>query len=462
MIPPPTMPTPIARQRRLSRLAPTTGAAPGLADRRYFRELSRAGSLTAGRISHWNESGGPRRKGRETIMTASRRTAGSRGVETYLVGTRWCNWVFAQVFTDDGIKGVGEGTCEWQAKAVEAAIQQLAARHVIGQSAFAIERCGRRCSGTSSRAAGRSSTARSARIEIALWDIVGKALDRPVHELLGGRVRERLPAYANAWYGAGASPPRSRPRRARCRAKAIAASSSTRSATPAATRPGAIRQAVELVAAVRDAVGPQMEVLIDCHGRFSPASAIAIAQELEPYRLYWFEEPCDPENVHALAKVGRSIRTRLATGERCYTKHHLQALLRDCEVGVLQPDIMHVGGILEAKKIAAIADASYIPVSYHNPFGPVATAAAIQLDACTTNFIMQESFCEYSEPWRFDLLEQPRGRRAATTRSRRCPASASASSGPRSPRPTPSTRRLPADVERRLAQALLAPPKPGH
>ena len=98
--------------------------------------------------------------------------------------------------------------------------------------------------------------------------------------------------------------------------------------------------------------------------------------------------------------------TRLATGERCYTKYHLQALLRDCEVGVLQPDIMHVGGILEAKKIAAIADASYIPVSYHNPFGPVATAAALQLDACTTNFIMQESFCEFGEPWRFDLLEQ--------------------------------------------------------
>ena len=156
---------------------------------------------------------------------------------------------------------------------------------------------------------------------------------------------------------------------------------------------------------MRDAVGPEMEILIDCHGRFSPASAIAIAQELEPYRLYWFEEPCDPENVEALAKIGRSIRTRLATGERCYTKHHLQALLRDCEVGVLQPDIMHVGGILEAKKIAAIADASYIPVSYHNPFGPVATAAALQLDACTTNFIMQESFCEFGEPWRFDLLE---------------------------------------------------------
>ncbi len=158
---------------------------------------------------------------------------------------------------------------------------------------------------------------------------------------------------------------------------------------------------------VRDAVGPDVEVLIDCHGRFSPGSAIAIAQELEPCKIYWYEEPCDPENVQALAKIGRSIRTRLATGERCYTKYHLQALLAGNEIGVLQPDPIHVGGILEAKKIAAIADAAYTPVSFHNPFGPVATAAAIQLDACTTNFIMQESFCEYSPSWRFELVEHP-------------------------------------------------------
>jgi galactonate dehydratase len=162
-----------------------------------------------------------------------------------------------------------------------------------------------------------------------------------------------------------------------------------------------------MVARVRDAVGPDVDVLIDCHGRFSPGSAIAIAQEMEPYRLYWMEEPCDPENVQALAKVGRSIRTRLATGERCYTKYHLQALLATNEIGVLQPDPIHVGGILESKKIAAIADAAYIPVSFHNPFGPVATAAAIQLDVCTTNIIMQESFCEYSPAWRFDLVEHP-------------------------------------------------------
>ena len=294
-----------------------------------------------------------------------------------------------------------------------------------------------------------------------MWDIVGKALERPVHELLGGRVRERLPAYANAWYGAGAAAEIAAAARA-VRDKGYRGlkldpfESSGRDPDHAL-----IRQAVERVAAVRDAVGPEMEILIDCHGRFSPASAIAIAQELEPYRLYWFEEPCDAENVEALAKIGRSIKTRLATGERCYTKHHLPALLRECEVGVLQPDIMHVGGILEAKKIAAIADASYIPVSYHNPFGPVATAAALQLDACTTNFIMQESFCEFSEPWRFDLLEQAprpverplRDPERPRPRRRRVPGRGRRGAPVRS-------GRLPADVERRVAQALLAPPKP--
>jgi galactonate dehydratase len=340
-------------------------------------------------------------------MTPSRRDCRITRVETHLVGTRWCNWVFARVFTDDGISGVGEGTCEWQAKAVEAAIHTLAERHVIGSSAFAIERLWQAMFRTEFARGGPILNSAIGAIEIAMWDIVGKALDRPVHELLGGRVRERLPAYANAWYGAGATAHEIGEAARAVRDKGYRGlkldpfESSGRDPDYAL-----IRQAVERVAAVRDAIGPEMEILIDCHGRFSPASAIAIARELEPYRLYWFEEPCDAENVEALAKVGRSIRTRLATGERCYTKYHLQALLRGCEVGVLQPDIMHVGGILEAKKIAAIADASYIPVSYHNPFGPVATAAALQLDACTTNFIMQESFCEFGEPWRFDLLEQ--------------------------------------------------------
>jgi galactonate dehydratase len=243
-------------------------------------------------------------------------------------------------------------------------------------------------------------------IEQALWDIVGKAVDRPVYDLLGGRIHKILPAYANAWYGAGSSV-KDIARAAKSVAKKGYRGLKLDPFVNAGRDPDSrtVSNAVEIIGAVRDAIGPHVEILIDCHGRFSPGSAIAIAQAMEPFNLYWFEEPCDPENVGALQKIGRSIKTRLATGERCYTKYHLQALLATNDIDVLQPDIIHVGGILESKKIAAIADAAYMPVSFHNPFGPVATASAVQLDACTTNIIMQESFCEYCVPWRFDLLE---------------------------------------------------------
>ncbi len=325
-------------------------------------------------------------------------------VETFLVSRNWSTFVFCRVHTDDGLSGLGEGSCEWQPKAVEAAIHTLAQRYVVGESAFNIEKLWLSMFRNEFARGGPIVNSAIGAIEIALWDICGKAIGRPVYDMLGGRVHERLPAYANAWYSGGNS-----------------INDIAKAAKQVAARgyrglkfdpfhcgrdPDAktVRRAVELVAAVREAIGWEVEILIDCHGRFSVGSAIAIARDLEPYKIYWWEEPVDPENVGALAKVGREVKTRLATGERCYTKYHLQALLAGNEVQVLQPDIIHVGGILEAKKIAAIADASYVAVSYHNPFGPIATAAAIQLDACTTNFVMQESFCEYDVPWRFELL----------------------------------------------------------
>ena len=233
-------------------------------------------------------------------------------VDTHLVGTRWCNWVFAQVFTDDGIVGIGEGTCEWQPTAVEAAIAQLAERYVIGSSAFEIERLWRDMFRNEFARGGPILNSAIGAIEMALWDILGKALGQPVHQLLGGRVRDEMPAYANAWYGVGAD----------VAGIAAAAREVKRNGYPglkfdpfgsAGRDPDypAIRRAVQLVEAVRDAIGPEIEIMIDCHGRFSPASAIAIARELEPCRLYWFEEPCDPENVAALAKIGRSINRGL-------------------------------------------------------------------------------------------------------------------------------------------------------
>ena len=336
---------------------------------------------------------------------ASARPCRITEVSTYVVGMRWRNCVFAHVETDDGIAGVGEGTLEYQPQAVAAAIDQLAARYMIGESAFSIERL---CHDMLRNEFMRSPIINSAiaAIEMAMWDIVGKALDRPVYDLLGGRVHERLPAYANAWYGTAKTPAEMEEAARAVAAKGYRALKFDPFGD-AGRDPGPreVREAVALVEAVRRGVGPDVDMLIDAHGRFSVGAAVAIARRLEPVDLYWLEEPCDADNHGALAAVGRAIKTRLATGERCTSRYLLQSLLATNEIDVLQPDIIHVGGILEGKKIAAIADAAYVPVSFHNPFGPVATAAAVQLDACTTNFFMQESFCEYDVDFRFDLLD---------------------------------------------------------
>src|ERR1700752_1101815 len=326
-------------------------------------------------------------------------------VTTYVVGARWRNFVFAHVETDEGISGIGEGSLEDQPKAVEAGIEQLTARYAIGRSAFATEKLWHDILRNEFMHSPIINSAAAA-LEMAMLDIVGKALGRPVYDLLGGRVHEVLPAYANAWYGVGKS------------AQEIGAAAAAAAAKgyrglkfdpfeDAGRDPdkASIRKAVEIVEAVRAGVGPNVDLMIDAHGRFSPGSAVPVPRELEPFDLFWLEEPCDPENAASLAMVGRNIKTRLATGERCTSRAAMAGLLETHEVDVLQPDIIHVGGIMESKKIAAMADAYYLPVSFHNPFGPVATAAAVQLDACTTNFVMQESFCEYDVDYRFDLLD---------------------------------------------------------
>lgn len=326
-------------------------------------------------------------------------------VTAFVVGMRWRNCVFAQIETDEGIRGIGEGSLEYQPQAVAAAIDQLAVRYAIGRSVFGVEKLWHDVLRNEFMHSPIINSAAAA-LEMAMWDVAGKALGRPVYELLGGKVHDVLPAYANAWYGVGKTP-------AEIGAAAKAAAAKGYRGLKfdpfedAGREPdkASIRRAAAIVDAVRAGVGPDVDLMIDAHGRFSPGAAIAVARELEPSDLFWFEEPCDPENAASLAAVGRNMKTRLATGERCTSRAGMVNLLETHEVDVLQPDIIHVGGIMESKKIAAMADAYYAPVSFHNPFGPVATAAAVQLDACTTNFFMQESFCEYDVPYRFDLVE---------------------------------------------------------
>ncbi len=166
------------------------------------------------------------------------------------------------------------------------------------------------------------------------------------------------------------------------------------------------KYAIASVQAVREAVGPDVDLLIECHGRFNMWSAIRMAEKLEPFDPFFYEEPIPPDNVDAMAEVQRAIRLPIATGERLYTRWDFRPLLEKQAARIIQPDICHAGGILELKKIAAMAETYYVAVQPHNSNGPIATIASLHLDACIPNVIIQEFFYPYWEQYN-ELLTEP-------------------------------------------------------
>ena len=327
------------------------------------------------------------------------------GVEIFLVGREWNNLVIARVRTDKGVSGLGEGTMQWQARTVATAIEHMASRYVIGSSPFDIERLVQAMYRNEYARGGPILNSAIAAIEFALWDICGKAVGQPVYNLLGGKVHDSIPAYANGWCDAGTG---SGDIAAAAR-KVVASGYRGLKFDPfwgLGRDPDLadIRRGIEKVAAVRAAVGSDIKIMIDAHGRFSVGTASSVAHALAENAVYWLEEPVDPENFAALGEVARPGGLRIAAGERCYSRYAVPLLLNLGRPHVLQPDPIQVGGLLEAKKIAALADSSYLPVSFHCPFGPIAAAAILQLNAATTNIVSQESFSEFDVGWRSELV----------------------------------------------------------
>jgi len=237
-----------------------------------------------------------------------------------------------------------------------------------------------------------------AAVEMACWDVVGKALGQPVHRLLGGAVRPRIRAYANGWYRVERTPEEFHAAARRVVERGYRALKlDPFGAGSGELEPEERRRSIALVEAVRDAIGPDAELLVEMHGRFTPATAIAIARDLEPFRPSWIEEPVPPENLAALEKVARQVSIPVATGERIHVRHEFRELLERQAADVIQPDITTVGGILEARKIAAWAESYYVLVAPHNVGGPISTAAALHLAACTPNFKIQEHFNDFVE-----------------------------------------------------------------
>lgn len=317
-----------------------------------------------------------------------------------VLGTPWRNLTFLKVETDEGLVGVSEGRNVNRTEALLGYLQGAARRHVLGSDPFRIEDLVYRMVVEDYARLEDISGMGIALVEIACWDIVGKALGRPVYQLLGGAVRDRIKAYANGWYTVERTPEAFH----EAARKVVARGYRALKVDPFGAgfyelEPAEFRRSVALVEAIRDAVGPDVEILIEMHGRFSPATAVRVARALEPFDPSWVEEPVPPDNLEALAKAASKIRIPVATGERIHTRHEVRRLLELGAVDVLQTDITESCGLLEGKKIAAMADASYVTFAPHNVGGPVSTAACLHLAACTTNFKIQEHFNDFVDAW---------------------------------------------------------------
>ncbi len=315
------------------------------------------------------------------------------------------NWVLVKVVTDEGIHGWGEASVEGKEKTVAQAIDDLA-RQLVGRDPFQIEQLWQEMYRNAFWVGGPILNSAISGVEQALWDIKGKALGVPVWQLLGGRVHDRVRAYANGWFRGCKTPKQF--------AKA-AVDTVERGFTALKWDPfgGASlfinheqeELAIGIVREVRNAVGPKIDLLIEVHGRLSPANAIRLAHRLAEFQPFFYEEPIPPENVDAMAMVARSIPIPVATGERLFTKWGFKDVIEKQAAAVIQPDICHDGGILETRKIAAMAQVYYVGLAPHNPNGPLSTAACVHVDACTPNFLIQE-FVVSDEPIRSTIQKE--------------------------------------------------------
>ncbi|MDA3963075.1 MAG: galactonate dehydratase [Planctomycetota bacterium] len=326
-------------------------------------------------------------------------------IRTHICHAYRTNWVFVEVETDSGLVGVGEATLEYREQTVAEACRELI-RILRGRDPHDVESFWHDAyRDTYFRGGEVLMTALSA-VDMALWDIKGKDLGVPCWKLLGGRCRDRVPMYANGWFAPAKTPDE-------FAAKARAAVDTGFRALkwdPFGSAwldlpPAAMDAAMACVGAVKDAVRGRAEILIEGHGRFNVPTAVRVGQELAQFKPLWFEEPLPPENLPGLADVKRRSTVPIAAGERLYNRWQFRDLLALGAVDYLQPDVSHAGGLSELRKIAAMAECHHLPVCPHNPSGPVANAATLQLAACLPNFLWLETMSA-DVPWRSEITDE--------------------------------------------------------
>jgi galactonate dehydratase len=325
-------------------------------------------------------------------------------LETFLANAGQRNYLFVRLTTDTGITGVGEATLEWQERAVELLINEWVASRIVGKDPFDIEDV---VGGMIRDQYQGGSTVMSAisGAEIAMWDIIGKATRQPVYRLIGGRAKPALHAYANGWYG-GCEAPADFAARA---LEVVARGYRALKFDPFTTAwkhldPAQEEHALAVVAAVAQAVGPDVGMMIEIHGRLAAADAVRFIDRLPAHRIHWCEEPVAPESIELLREVKERTQHAISSGERLYSLADFARLINLRAADVVQMDVAHCGGIAMAKKIAALAAAQDIAISPHCSVGPVALAAALHVGWSTPNMLLLESFAEFDVDWRNDLV----------------------------------------------------------
>jgi galactonate dehydratase len=322
------------------------------------------------------------------------------------------NWIFVRLKTDRGLTGLGEASHGGRDTEMETALGGFF-ELIRGRSPFEIEAYRQR-GRAKAKAGGRLAATAFSALEQAQWDLAGKALGAPVHALLGGKLRDELLLYANI--NRATDVDRSPAAFADNARRAVAEGFRAVKAAPFDDFPRleAAREKLEefaalgiaRVEAIRRAIGPEVELLIDVHSHFDRARSIDVARRLEPLRLYWYEEPVRPTQVEDTAAIRAAIPQRLAGGEALFGIEAFEPLLRARALETVMPDVKHCGGILENRKIATLAEAAAATVSPHNPSGPVATAASVQMCAGMANFlILEHAWGEV--PWRGELVTPP-------------------------------------------------------
>jgi len=354
-------------------------------------------------------------------------------IKTYVVGTPpphhgGRNWVFLKLTTDDGIEGIGEAyKVPFHPNTVARLIEEIGETYVIDSDPFKIEKLWRIVYYSSGyerndhhQHPDQVMMGVLSAFEMACWDIIGKASDQPVYNLLGGQYHEKLRSYTYL-YPAPGEPvrgnPHTNPELAAIRAAAYVKQGWTAvkfdpiidlmtPEIPVQASLEKLDNAEAVVRNVREAVGNKCDILIGTHGQTTTSSAIRLAKRLEKYDPLWFEEPVPPENRDELARVARSTSIPVATGERLATKYEFRELLEKQAATILQMALGRVGGILEAKKIAGMAEAYYAQIAPHLYCGPIEAAAEIQIDTCSPNFLIQESI-ETFGGFHAEILKEP-------------------------------------------------------